>query len=219
LKLFISHSSHDKWAARQISRILEDDGHTTFLDEKDIKSGESIDESIQKHLKESDHLVLLLSPISISSQWVFMELGGARALGKRIVPILFHVSVNEVPHAFSQLLARDINDFDKYRQELREPQKRLKGKARKKPKSPAVTRMVTGTFSGLSTGDTVRIVEVERLTEDDKAKSPKWVSGMDKYVSPESAVADPDRRVAVALPEFPPPCPSPRPGVRRGKRS
>ena len=55
MKMFISHSSYDKWIARQISNLLEADGHTTFLDEKDIKTGESIDESIQNHLKDSDH--------------------------------------------------------------------------------------------------------------------------------------------------------------------
>ena len=51
MKIFISHSSKDKWAARRISQDLNGLGAETFLDEKDIKTGESIDESIKKHLK------------------------------------------------------------------------------------------------------------------------------------------------------------------------
>ena len=41
MKIFISHSSYDKWVARQISHRLIEKGHTTFLDEKDIKTGDS----------------------------------------------------------------------------------------------------------------------------------------------------------------------------------
>jgi 3-methyladenine DNA glycosylase AlkC len=46
MKVFISHSSHDKWVARQMSRMLVQKGHVTFLDEKDIKTGDSIDSDI-----------------------------------------------------------------------------------------------------------------------------------------------------------------------------
>lgn len=45
--LFVSHSSIDKWVARQLSKQLESEGHETFLDEKDIKTGDSIDSEIQ----------------------------------------------------------------------------------------------------------------------------------------------------------------------------
>ena len=41
--------------------------------------------------------------------------------------------------------------------------------------------MVAGTFDGLSVGDRIRVVEVERLTETDKATEPKWVPGMEKF--------------------------------------
>ena len=37
MKIFVSHSSHDKWVARQISNLLEAEGHETFLDAKDIR--------------------------------------------------------------------------------------------------------------------------------------------------------------------------------------
>jgi hypothetical protein len=196
MKVFVSHSSKDKWVARQISRLLETDGHTTFLDEKDIKTGDSIDASIQVHLKDSDHLVILLSPASITSHWVFIELGGAKALGKKVVPILFHVGANEIPSAISQLLARDINEFDKYLEELRAmptvaSEVKSTRKPTKAPKKPTASEsdlgrqepawLTKGRFNGLGVGDKVRIVQVERLTTNDKEQSPTWVPAMDKY--------------------------------------
>ena len=196
MKIFISHSSHDKWVARQISARLETDGHATFLDEKDIKTGESIDASIQAHLKESDHLLLLLSPQSLTSHWVFIEVGGAKALGKHIVPILFHVSGNEIPHAIAQLLARDINEIDKYFAELN----KLQALARTQPEKVAVIAARTEaaarkalksemkTFAGFKIGDKVRIVQVERLTDEDKEVWPKWAKGMNKFSGVESRI-------------------------------
>lgn len=174
-----------------MSRLLETEGHNTFLDEKDIKTGDSIDASIQEHLKDSDHLVILLSPASVTSHWVFIELGGAKALGKRVVPILFHVGANEIPQAISQLLARDINDFDKYIEELRAKPAGKSNRAKPKktvaatspagrPKEGEPELILKGTFDGLSVGDKVRVVEVKYLTDEDKSQAPKWTSEMDK---------------------------------------
>jgi hypothetical protein len=189
MKIFISHSGHDKWVARQLSALLQADGHKTFLDEKDIKTGESIDASIQANLKDSDHLLLLLSPASLTSHWVFIELGGAKALGKHIVPVLLHVSGNQIPQAISQLLARDINDIDKYLDEL----KKLQSVATASPdKVAAVVAQVEAeakeanvslatTYGGFSIGDKVWVAQVEHLTDEDKAKWPTWVKSMDKY--------------------------------------
>jgi TIR domain len=189
VKIFISHSSIDKWVARQISRLLEADGHTTFLDEKDIKSGESIDSAIQVHLKDSDHVLLLLSPASVKSQWVLIELGGAKALGKHIVPVLYHVGSNEIPQAISNLLARDINDLDKYFDEL----KKLQVAATKSPEAVAIVAAKTEasakkalktthkTMGGFRVGQKVRVAQVEHLTPEDKDLWPKWVTSLDKY--------------------------------------
>lgn len=185
MKVFISHSSHDKWVARQISSLLERDGHNTFLDEKDIKTGESIDASIQLHLKDSDHLLLLITPASITSHWVFVELGAAKALGKHVVPIYMHVGSNELPSPIAGLLGRDINELDKYFAELKKitnaPTSHMKkaGVVGKKanPASKSTARRV-GSFA---VGEVVRIADVDLLTEEDKSKSPKWVTNMDKY--------------------------------------
>jgi TIR domain-containing protein len=199
MNVFISHSSHDKWIARQISRMLEAEGHKTFLDEKDIKSGDSIDHSIQLHLKESDHLLILLSPASINSHWVFIELGGAKALGKKVVPILLHLGANEIPAPIAQLLARDINDFDKYLAELRSPDGKPATKKAASPRSRRTRRRVpvftgqdgpTLSHTRFVIGDKVRIAQVEHLTDHDKSTLPVWVTEMDKYSGAETQVIE-----------------------------
>jgi hypothetical protein len=195
VKIFISHSTHDRWIARQLSTLLEAQRHSTFLDEKDIKTGESIDSTIQKHLKECDHLLLLLSPASVQSQWVLIELGGAKALGKHIVPVLHHVGSNEIPQAISQVLARELNDIDKYFAELKAV-KSSAGKPGSITKAtsgaaePADVRVESGkpalkgrqkSVGAFAVGDRVRIISVEHLTLEDRDEQPKWVHGMDKF--------------------------------------
>jgi hypothetical protein len=118
VKVFVSHSSVDKWAARQICRELAERDIQSFLDEKDIETGDSIDEAVDRHLAECDEVLVLLSPASLTSSWVLIEMGGARALNKRLVPILLHVGANELPMVISRGLARDINDIDKYFDEV-----------------------------------------------------------------------------------------------------
>lgn len=156
MKIFISHSSLDKWIARRLSQDLQALGASTFLDEKDIETGDSIGDSIQQHLVESDELLILLSPAALASHWVLLEIGGARALGKRLVPILLHVGPNELPHPLQKDLARDLNDVDKYYDEVRrriagapEPRPR---RTRRPPTSAASPRRRT-----FEVGDSVRI--------------------------------------------------------------
>lgn len=194
MKIFISHSSRDKWIARQLSALLKEAGHTSFLDEKDIKTGDSIDASIQKHLKESDQLLLLLSPSSIDSHWVFIELGGAKALGKKVIPILLHLEANEVPAPISQLLARDINEFDKYLGELKQSAPAIQPPTETEYSAIPPTDMTPPVVSAPKTagmfaiGMRVKIVNVEHLTEKDKAESPKWIAEMNKYSGMESQI-------------------------------
>jgi hypothetical protein len=178
MKVFISHSSQDKWVARKISEDLNRAGIETFLDEKDIVTGESIDETISQHLVESDELLIIISPASLTSQWVFLEIGGAKALGKRLVPILFHVGANELPALLSRYLARDLNDIEIYYQEAKKRATSPKAvpPAKRKPEKIRRPRL-----QQISPGDRVRIAELSELTDEQKLIPPTWVSSMDQY--------------------------------------
>lgn len=158
VKVFISHSSTDKWAARQICKELEQRGIESFLDEKDIETGDSIDDAVDQHLAECDELLMILSPASLSSAWVLIEIGGARALKKRLVPILLHVGVNELPMPISKGLARDINEVETYFDEVvarsEEPRPRREPLDQGLRQTPEVTAARPRTFD---LGERVRL--------------------------------------------------------------
>lgn len=149
MKVFISHSSKDKWAARRISEDIEKIGAQTFLDEKDIRTGQSIDDEIYKHLKISDDFLIIISPASLKSDWVLVELGGALALEKNIIPILLYVGANEIPKIISLKLAKDINEIKEYYEEIKS---KLSGK-KIKPK-----KALKPIDSSIKAGDLVRII-------------------------------------------------------------
>lgn len=155
MKVFISHSSEDKWIAKRLSNDIEEIGYDTFLDEKDIKTGQAIGEEIINHLHSSDDFLLLLSPESRKSDWVLMELGGATFLRKKIIIILLHSGINDIPPSVSKYLARDINDIEKYYTEL---QDRLAGKPVQKITKPIQDKGKTNRSTEFSIGEFVRLV-------------------------------------------------------------
>lgn len=72
-KIFISHSSIDKPFAKMLCMDLEANGYIPWLDEWDIKVGESIPEKISNGLQEADFIIVILSENSVSSKWVERE--------------------------------------------------------------------------------------------------------------------------------------------------
>lgn len=171
----ISHSTQDKWIATRIAEDLATAGADAFLDAKDIKTGESIDGAIQKHLRECDEMLMLLSPAALASSWVLIEIGGAKVLGMPLIPILLHVGANDLPQPLSGGLARDLNEVDLYIQEVRERitgDKELASRpsgARNAPKAGARTRSkgnLGPSRNSSMTGD-----ELDRATDEAQAKA------------------------------------------------
>jgi TIR domain len=67
-KLFMSHSSKDKWFVRKVADDLRNLGHIVWLDEHSIKVGQSIPQAIQKGINESDYVIIFLSQNSVFSK-------------------------------------------------------------------------------------------------------------------------------------------------------
>jgi hypothetical protein len=120
--VFISHSSKDRWIAQQMARLIDErtgeHGVTTFLDEKDIEGGDLFKDEIRTALRSCEELLVLLTPYSISRDWVQNEIGSAWVLEKRIVPILLHVDLDDIPDIIDDRKAFDLNDFSQYLAEL-----------------------------------------------------------------------------------------------------
>jgi len=93
-------------------------GVKTFLDERDIKGGESIPETIRTNIRACSEFLVFLSKNSINRPWVLLEIGGAWQLGKHIVAITDKVSPKQIPDVIAMHKAIDLNDFDEYLEHL-----------------------------------------------------------------------------------------------------
>ena len=75
--LFMCHASEDKPRAREITLGLRTLGAEVWLDECEIRVGESIVQKINGGLAQATHLVILLSRESCQKPWVTRELSSA----------------------------------------------------------------------------------------------------------------------------------------------
>jgi hypothetical protein len=120
-QVFISHATTDKWIARVICEKIESLGIKTFRDDRDIAGGDSIPDTIRTEIKNSNDVLVLLTPQSISRQWVMVEVGAAWGSSKRrrLIPIMYHVPFSEIPAIIQMTKGYLLNDFDQYLDDLR----------------------------------------------------------------------------------------------------
>jgi TIR domain/Restriction endonuclease len=92
-QVFLSYASEDKASARIIADALRHRGVSTWLDESEILWGENLVAKIESAARSSDHILLLLSPAAVKSDFVYAEMNLAlsRELKERairLIPIL-----------------------------------------------------------------------------------------------------------------------------------
>ena len=88
--VFISYSSIDESEAKKLNNSLNEIGIKTFLDRKKIDLGDNFKAKISTGLSQCTELVLVASPSSLDSQWVFFEIGQAVAMRRPIITLLTH---------------------------------------------------------------------------------------------------------------------------------
>jgi hypothetical protein len=86
MQVFISYAKEDFATADVLREFLEQRLVPSFLAPRSIKPGHVWRAEIEKHLAESDVLLLLWSKNSKESPWVHYELSAAMIMEKRIVP-------------------------------------------------------------------------------------------------------------------------------------
>jgi len=79
--VFISHASEDKAAvARPLGDILAASSITAWLDEAELKLGDSLREKIDDGLNHSQFGIVILSPNFFAKRWPKSELDGLFAV-------------------------------------------------------------------------------------------------------------------------------------------
>jgi hypothetical protein len=76
--VFLSHSAKDKAMVRDVAARLQQDGVRVWLDEEQIKPGDSIPAKIEAGLEHSRVLVLCMSANAFGSDWAQLEAGTFR---------------------------------------------------------------------------------------------------------------------------------------------
>jgi predicted nucleotide-binding protein len=119
-QVFVSHATADKWIAKVICEKIEGVGASTFRDDRDINGGDDIPEEIRRQIKNSQEMVVLLTPESKDRPWVLFEVGAAWGWRKksRIIVVLDHVNIDPIPDQIKSRKAIKINELDDYLIEL-----------------------------------------------------------------------------------------------------
>lgn len=76
--VFLSHSSKDKLEVRVLAERLRKDGLRVWIDELEIRPGDSIPAKIEEGLEQSRILVLCISTNAVQSDWAQLEAGTFR---------------------------------------------------------------------------------------------------------------------------------------------
>lgn len=129
--VFVSHSWHDRWIARQIALGIKSEARAdVFIDIFNVLSGDRIEERVHEGLTECSELISLLTPWSVDRNWVWSEMAGAWALRKRYVGVMYGLTLEEIDknHGGLAILSPtnviNLNELDNYLKELSD---RVKG--------------------------------------------------------------------------------------------
>lgn len=107
--VFISHASEDKVAvATPVAKALREKGLKPWLDEEQIGWGDSIERGVSKGLKESQFVILVLTPRFVRKEWTMAEYRSSFAAqmekgDTRILPLVWAQNDAEIKIIFEAL--------------------------------------------------------------------------------------------------------------------
>ena len=91
MKVFISYAHSDEALAQKVVAILKKAGLEVWDDTREILPGDNWAEQVAKALKESEAMVVLLTPEATRSRWVRREIEyalGEKRYSKRLISVL-----------------------------------------------------------------------------------------------------------------------------------
>jgi hypothetical protein len=103
MKVFISSTRKDLDLAKDLARRLQQKGLQIFTEEDAKRPGEDWVTPIDRHLRLSDEIIVLLTEHAIASARMMAELGAAYSLQKKVTPILIGVAIDDLPPLLKNL--------------------------------------------------------------------------------------------------------------------
>jgi len=117
--IFLSHNAKDKFFVRELADRLSRLGVKVWIDEAEIKIGDSLTEKIGSAIEKTDFVGIVLSRNSINSQWVQKELQIAlqeEFRKKKVVVLPLLLEPVELPPFLRDKLYADFTSPEKFSQ-------------------------------------------------------------------------------------------------------
>ena len=120
MKVFISHSPVDGKLAKRVAALLQEAGLDVWEAGNEILPGDNWADKIAQGLKESEAMVVLLTPASLTSTGVNREIEyalGTKKYSKRLIPVLADphktITQDDFPWILKHLNPIDLIERDK----------------------------------------------------------------------------------------------------------
>jgi hypothetical protein len=107
--VFLSYSSRSSSEAKSIADLITSASGKVFMAEKSVEPGENFEDRIRDAISGSQEVWILLTPDSLSSDWVASEWGAAWVLRKSIIPIILRCEIKNLPIRYQRLQCIDFH--------------------------------------------------------------------------------------------------------------
>lgn len=133
MKVFISYARKDEALAGKVAATLEEAGLDAWYDKREIMPGENWADNIAKGLKESDAMVVLLTPHALESDLVSLDIDHAlseKAYKNRLIPVLVgepeDFSSHKIPWILKRLKMIKLPEHGRNEEQLKQIAQALK---------------------------------------------------------------------------------------------
>jgi hypothetical protein len=127
MKVFISYSSKDEALASKLVEVLEGAGLDAWYQKREVLPGDNWAEKIASGLRESNAMVVLVTPHALESDAVQSSISyalGEKAFNKRLIPVIVGDSAefptDRIPWIFKRLhtvnLSKDGENEEQFKQ-------------------------------------------------------------------------------------------------------
>jgi hypothetical protein len=113
-QVFVSYSESGTALADRIGRELRASGVSVHLAKADSRGAVDFEETARNAIERSQLVVALATPSTLQSPWLFVELGMAHALEKRVLPVVsggdWETLAKSIPQGLQSMRAYRLED-------------------------------------------------------------------------------------------------------------
>lgn len=110
MQVFISYKSEEVMYAREVKEQLHKEGFTGWYDDV-LRAGDEWQQVIDNAIRDSLAVIVIVTPLSLTSHYVTYEWSFAMGLGKRVIPIIYEKLPTSKIHSKIDPNVRHLIDF------------------------------------------------------------------------------------------------------------